>query len=265
MKLLSFGGRSRREYKLSHGLLANPSRPTRFRYRSSTGQLDWTMSPSIVGALDVILYVVLLANMFADYQDLDPAICAELVLQAMKTHRAPQPAVAPQYGMPPPSGGGYGIPQQQQPQYGLPPVQSQQAGGLANNPQLTQLLGSLNGQDLQKLLSAAGVQQPQTPQTPHQPQQPAAGGITPDLARILATAGVNTNASGQAAAYGQPPVQSATPQQNSYNALASNPALASLLSGAAAQQPVQQVPVGGTAGGQPDMQEIMAQLAKYKR
>ncbi|KAF2096828.1 hypothetical protein NA57DRAFT_58715 [Rhizodiscina lignyota] len=154
---------------------------------------------------------------FEEYQDLEPGVVAELVLRAKQTHGAQQPASA-SYGLPPPpSAGGYGMPQQAS--YGLPPAQS---------PNATQILSSLNPQDLQKLLSAAGIQQPQTPSVAYQQQGPVGGGITPDLARLLASAGVNTSVAAAP--------QSSMPQQGSYS-----------------------------GGGQPDMQEIMANLAKYKR
>ena len=177
------------------------------------------------------------------------------------------------YGMP----ASYGMP----PQYGFPQQQSQppqpaQATAAPNN--FGNLIGSLDGAGLQKLLSSMQQQQ-------HQVQQPAAvaasqnpgmpaSGLTPDLARLLGGGG---NVQPQQPGYGHP---TQGQQTNSFAALSGNPALASLLGGvgggavgAVAPQTAQQMQHGGppqaggphALAGQPDMQEIMAQLAKYRR
>lgn len=192
-----------------------------------------------------------------EYSDLDPAVCAELVIRAKQTNQPP-----PNQYSGPQSAGGYGVQQQQQPpQYGYGGPQAQQQPALGNNANIAQLLSSLNPQELQNVLSAAGIQQPQTPQTPHQQQQP---GMSADLARLLAGAGVSNGNAHPAQGYNQSPPQSANSQQSPFNALASNPALASLLGGTGGAAPAQAAPAPAAAS-QPDMQEIMAQLAKYKR
>ena len=129
---------------------------------------------------------------------------------------------------------------------------------------------------LQKLLSS--MQQQPSSQNP----SVQASGLTPDLARLLGGAGGNVlqaqhqPTAAAAAAYGQPPQAGTATQPNALAALSSNPAFASLLGGAGgagalggvppqAQQPMQHGPPHHGLAGQPDMQEIMAQLAKYRR
>jgi hypothetical protein len=108
--------------------------------------------------------------MTIEYEDLDPAIAAELVIRAKQTHGAPQVA----YGLPP-TPANYGIPP---PSYGYPPPQPQQAPPQypTHPPQppsnISNLLGSL---------SAAN----QPPNMLHQQQPPQQTGMTPDLARLL--------------------------------------------------------------------------------
>ena len=178
------------------------------------------------------------------------------------------------YGMPPQ----YGFPaQSQQPQ----PQQPPQPVGIPNANNLGSLISSMDGAGLQKLLSSI-QQQPTSQNNGAQPS-----GLTPDLARLLSGAGSNV-LQGQlqpaaAPAYGQPPqATAAAAHQNPLAALSNNPAFASLLGGSGgagalgavppqAQQPMQHgVPQQPGAphhvlGRQPDMQEIMAQLAKYRR
>lgn len=219
-----------------------------------------------------------------DYDNLDPSICADLVNRAKQMKNAPHQA---QYNIPPAVFGAaqYGMPSQQQPQPPSTQLQfqpPQQVPGGA--PNLASIMTSLDANSLQKLLGAM-QQAPQTPQTPvhavHQTQQ-SQGGISSDLARLLS--GVQQpQAQNQQAPYQQqqqPFYQQQQPQapqqQNAFNALASNPSLASLLgaAGLAQQQPQQHMSAQqpsmqqGPAPSQqptPDMQQIMAQLSRYRQ
>lgn len=170
------------------------------------------------------------------------------------------------YGMPPAQ---YGLPPQQP---SMPFAAPQQPAAGAPAPDVASLISNLDSDSLQKLLATIG-----------QPgQQPTAAtpstGITPDLSRLL----------GGAAQPGQPqagPPQAFPPAQqpqawqqqppsqpgaNPFASLQGNPALASFFGGqqnasTPQQPPLQQQAAGAPPGGKPDMQEIMAQLAKYRR
>lgn len=201
---------------------------------------------------------------FEEYANLDPSIAAVLVVNAKQTHgivpvAPPAPA---QYGIPPQQ---YGMPPVPQPNYPPPQNPPNQSLPPASNANLSNLISSLDTTGLQQLLGAMSQQAPsQTSQ-----QQPPTG-LTPDLARLLSSTAAPPP---QQPAYGQ----QALPHTNSnpYAAMANNPALASLLGGQGQaplptpQQPppppqnqtTNQVPPPG----QPDMNEIMAQLAKYRR
>ncbi|KAF1351887.1 hypothetical protein BDV97DRAFT_375919 [Delphinella strobiligena] len=113
---------------------------------------------------------------FDEYQDLDPNVAAELVIRA-KAQAVPayQPPT-----FPPPIQYGYGgLPQ---PPLPLPPQMSQVTVPPAQ-PNLSNLITSLDPTGLQKLLGAM------QPQTPHHPQQPhSATGMTSDLAKLLGNA-----------------------------------------------------------------------------
>ena len=211
-----------------------------------------------------------------EYDNLDPSVCAELVMRAKKnnTEQLSSPYGVPaSYGMPPQ----YGFPpQNQQPQ----PQQPQQPVGVPTTNNLGSLISSMDGAGLQKLLSSM-QQHPSSHNTSVQ-----SSGLTPDLTRLLGGAGGNILQAQQqhptaAGAYGQPP-QAAAAQPNALAALSNNPAFASLLGGAggagalgAVPPQAQQSMQHGTPqqpgaphpalAGQPDMQAIMAQLAKYRR
>ncbi|KAL6721084.1 nuclear polyadenylated RNA-binding protein 3 [Lecanora helva] len=108
---------------------------------------------------------------FDDYEDLDANIAAEIVIRAKTTHLAPAPPPQ-QYQQPQP----YGASPYQQP---LPHQQIQntqpqaQAQAPSNPPNLANLITSLDGPALQKLLGAMSQQQtPQTPSNPHQSPHP---------------------------------------------------------------------------------------------
>ncbi|KAJ9665943.1 nuclear polyadenylated RNA-binding protein 3 [Coniosporium apollinis] len=207
---------------------------------------------------------------FEEYENLEPSICAQLVLRAKQTHGAPQPQ-QPAYGMP---SAAYGMPPVQ---YGLPPPQPppqqylppQHLPAAMGNPSLSNTIANLDPSSLQQLLGAMQHQPSQAPQQPPQQphQQAPPPALTADLARILG--GAAPAPQHQTPAYNQPPQQM---QGNPYGTLAGNPALASLLGGvgtpqqqAPQQQAPPQPPPQGQQQGQPDMQEIMAQLAKYRR
>ena len=172
------------------------------------------------------------------------------------------PPVPAQYGIPPQQ---YGMPLVPQPNYPPPQNPSNQSLPLASNANLSNLISSLDTTGLQQLLGAMSQQAPsQTSQ-----QQPPTG-LTPDLARLLSSTAA------------QPPQQPAYGQQdlphtnsNPYAAMANSPALASLLGGrsqAPLPKPQQPPPLPqnqttnqALPPGQPDMNEIWAQLAKYRR
>lgn len=207
-------------------------------------------------------------------------MCAELVTRAKKnnTDQIASPYGVPaSYGMPLQ----YGLPSQnQQPQSQPPPPpqpQPHQPIGVPTANNLGSLISSMDAAGLQKLLSS--MQQQPSSQNPNV----QASGLTPDLARLLGGAGGNVlqsqhqpTAAAAPPAYGQQPQAAAATQPNALAALSSNPAFASLLGGAGgagalgavppqAQQPMQHGGPHHGLTGQPDMQEIMAQLAKYRR
>ncbi|KAL2356182.1 hypothetical protein BJ546DRAFT_1025037 [Cryomyces antarcticus] len=205
---------------------------------------------------------------FEEYDDLDPTICAQLVIRAKQANAAPAQA---SYGVPPSNGYGsapqaqYGY-QSMQP--AVPPQQAPQP--LANAaPNLSNLITSLDGAGLQRLLGA--MQSPQTPSQPqHQQQQPPppSANLLPDLARLLGNAGGAQAFQGQQPHY-QPQLQQPVQQADTYAALRSNPALAGLLGGQQQAPPTRQEPP--PPGQQlyqqpaPDMAKILAQLGNYRR
>lgn len=178
------------------------------------------------------------------------------MVRAKATHVAPQPTQ--HYPAPP-----YSTPQYGQPPQQMPPQQQQQAGA----PNLANLITSLDGPALQKLLGAMS-QSPQTPQTPQQPQFQSQQ--QPDLTALLS--GVTRQQ--QSYSYGTPQQQQQQPppQQQQYNAqalnhaFANNPALASLLANTAnrgVQPPLPQQQY--QPGQQPQVQNIMEQLNRWKQ
>ncbi|KAF2144552.1 uncharacterized protein K452DRAFT_295986 [Aplosporella prunicola CBS 121167] len=215
---------------------------------------------------------------FEEYTDLDPMVCAQLVIRARDQARAqPTPQYPAQYGMPPP-------------QYGMPPAQPSVSYAVAPQPQpgpgatpdLSNLISTLDSTGLQKLL--ATIQNPagapaSASLPPQQAPPPAASTLTPDIARLLGNTGGAANAA-PTSAYGQPPPQmqgyAHQAPVSAYASLAGNPALAGMMgqpSGATPMQPMtgagmppSVAPAASGAPPQPqDMQEIMAQLAKYRR
>ncbi|KAF2814618.1 uncharacterized protein BDZ99DRAFT_434331 [Mytilinidion resinicola] len=188
---------------------------------------------------------------YEEYADLEPSTAAKLVLNAKHTHVLPiAPPTPTQYGMP---SSGYSLSQPGYPQMqGLP---SQGPPPPAKNANLSTLISSLDTSGLQKLL---GVMQQPNAQQAQQPQT----GLSPDLARLLSAAAGPPSQQG----YGQQTPLRGGPDQNAYAALANNPALASLLGGQQPNGPQSRAPPAqNQPAPQPDMNEIMAQLAKYRR
>lgn len=125
---------------------------------------------------------------FDEYEDLDAATAAEIVVRAKSTHVAPpqtQPQFPrPSYGMPqygPPTPSAY--PHQNGPPQQIPPQQPQ-AGGPPSS--IANTLSTLDGPALQKLLASMS-QNPQASQPPQNLQAPALPGQNPDLAAILSS------------------------------------------------------------------------------
>ncbi|KAF2870986.1 hypothetical protein BDV95DRAFT_628898 [Massariosphaeria phaeospora] len=176
---------------------------------------------------------------FNEYADLDPSTAAALVNNAKQSQSQPVQPPAPQlqsYGQ----------------SYGIPSYSSTQPPAPTNAPNLSNFISSLDANGLSQLLGVMSG-------TAAQPSQPPSTGLTPDLARLLGSVSAPT----QAPTY-TPVAQVPQIYPNSYQ----NQALASLLN---AQQPMHatapptQAPAQVTPTGQPDMNEIMAQLAKYQR
>ncbi len=180
---------------------------------------------------------------FNEYADLDPPTAAALVIQSKQASYRPVPAPvqAPTtYGQ---------VYQNPTPVF---PYTSTTPTSATNSADLSKLLGSLDPNSMSQLLGALGSSAAQTP-------QPPAPGITSDLARLLSSVS-NPAAVPTYEAPALPPQSYANPYQN--------PSFAQFYGGqASAQQhpqPTQHLPPAASPG-QPDMNEIMAQLAKYQR
>ncbi|KAK3077269.1 hypothetical protein LTS18_010770, partial [Coniosporium uncinatum] len=201
---------------------------------------------------------------FDEYPPIPPNAAVELVLRARTTHQLPP---THQYGN---TQASYGLPPAQ---YGLPPLQQQQLPPpqqpmSVTDPNIQNILSSLGGNDLQRVLGALQHHNPSAIPPQHQPQAQQAAqllpsGITPDLARILGSANMNAGPSAppqqhhqqQQQSYGyaqqqqqqqqQPPTpQSANSNSNAYSGLASI-----LQQASQAPQQGQQVGAKSTASG----------------
>ncbi|PWY87898.1 hypothetical protein BO94DRAFT_534899 [Aspergillus sclerotioniger CBS 115572] len=190
-----------------------------------------------------------------EYPDVEPSIAAEIVFHAQSMQRGAPPAPFP------PNPAAFGVPPLPVPAASVPPVpqvpQVPQAPlPMANQPNIANLITSLDGPTLQSLL---GVLQQRPPAIPSAPQ-PFPAASTPhgaaDLASLLNAAT-------------RPPV-AANPQQQlpsqpfplqAPNApVVSDPNLISLLAkGLGGQQPQNQAAVGS------QVQNIMNQLGKWKQ
>ncbi|KAL9041025.1 MAG: hypothetical protein Q9214_004257 [Letrouitia sp. 1 TL-2023] len=195
---------------------------------------------------------------YEEYDELDAHIAAELVFRAKTARLTPS---AQQPSMP-----GYGAMRYGQPLQAIPPPQSQSTGA---TPNIANLITSLDGPSLQKLLGAINPQSPQTPSaTQYQnPQQPA---NIPDLAALL---GNNTQQHQQPQTpqhgYPQYPQSGAAQAQNQapYSNYGTNTALAALLGNTNSKSSAQGLPQQhqGQPGQQQNVQSIMEQLARYKQ
>ncbi|KAF1988201.1 hypothetical protein K402DRAFT_419551 [Aulographum hederae CBS 113979] len=203
---------------------------------------------------------------FMEYDFQTPQTMADLFLQTKRAHAQPQ--------YPTHQGPQYGAPQQSQQSayasgYGMPPGQARP--GAANprtnpqlqDPQVQQLLSQLGGTDIQRVLASlqqSGGAAQNTPNQYHAAQQyQAPTGITPDLARLL---GTSNAVAAPAAAYAPP-----TPvSENPYRGGMQSQSLAGMFAGGqAGQQQQQHGQQSQQSQQQPDMNEIMAQLSRYKR
>ncbi|KAI4174805.1 MAG: hypothetical protein LQ343_002043 [Gyalolechia ehrenbergii] len=201
---------------------------------------------------------------FEEYNELDAHIAAELVIRAKAARLAPPPIQQPIT----PS---YGAPQYNRP---LQPVVPQQAQQPAGAPNIANLITSLDGPALQKLLGAMS-QNPQSPHTPQPgqaptPQQPP---HMPDLSSILGNPQQQAHQGYPEYPQSGPPQ---TQQQSPYGVptngqgFANNPALASLLANVGGNRPPVQQGLApqqhqNQPGQQQHVQTIMEQLARWKQ
>ncbi|KAF3005127.1 hypothetical protein E8E13_010277 [Curvularia kusanoi] len=176
---------------------------------------------------------------FNEYADLDLITAAMLINNAKQTAQAAQPP-APAYGYNPPM-----------PQYPPPTANPFQAAQAAQ-PNISNIIGSLDPNTITQLLGAMSQQN-----NVAQNAQPAPA-INTDLARLLAQ--VSSSSPTHTPGFSTP-AQSHLPQvgQAQYSALAAMLGGQSQASAPPVQPPAQQ------PAGAPDMNEIMAQLAKYQR
>jgi hypothetical protein len=146
------------------------------------------------------------------------------------------------------------------PSYGnpAPPPAAQYPPAAASNaPDFSNLISALDSNGLSQLLGAMS-QNNASQGAPSHATVP-----TPDLARLLGS----VSSPAQASLYAATPQAASQGYPNMYH----NASLASLLAGQTPTQqpsmvaPPVQTPTQATPGGQPDMNEIMAQLAKYQR
>jgi hypothetical protein len=224
------------------------------------------MSDLMVRIIKYVPQPVDCAKLLSEYADLDPATAALLVINAKQTQAQPlQPPAPAQAPATAPGYGNYTLPLTPQSNYApaqppAAPLPSTNAG----NPDLSSLISSMDASQLQKLLGA--IQPPQSQQAPQQQASPSfsgAAGAT-DLARLL---GSMSAQQGQTQGYQPPSGQTPQQYQDSFQSLANNPAFASLLGNQStpAAAPVQPPTQATPSPQQPDMAEIMAQLAKYQR
>lgn len=201
----------------------------------------------------------------SEYDELDANIAAELVIRAKSTHLAPTPGPGlGAYNAVPT----YGAPQYAQTPQQLPPQQLQSP---AANPNLANLITSMDGPALQKLLGAM-AQNPQTPQSAPNPQsQTSQQTQIPDLAALLSSVTRQQAAQPHGYPYAQQQQQSqpapySTPASNL--SFANNSALSSLLSNTG-NRPPQQGMLNQEQQMQPvqqhHVQNIMEQLARWKQ
>jgi len=254
-----------KEYRLSLKSFVSRKSQAKSLSKYSTG-VEGKTTCALKAGPTMATHVCRLANEHVEYEELDANVAAELVVRAKGTHMAPQQNSGPSY-----PGPQYG----QYPQQGPLQHQPQQQAPPAGAPNIANLITSLDGAALQKLLGAMS-QNPQTPQTtqhpyqqnhqPHQPQQPQQ---QPDLAALLNS--VNRQ---QPPQQGYPYGAQQPPQQQQYNAqavnqaFANNPTLASLLGNAANRAPQPAMPQQQQhyqPSQQHNVQNLMDQLNRYRQ
>ena len=196
-----------------------------------------------------------------EYDDLEARIAAELVIRAKAKSSAPQPSAQSQYQIPPQA---YGAPQYAQPPPQVP-LQHQAPAPAGQQPNIANLITSLDGPALQKLLGAM-QQSPKVAQAPqhnappqHIPQQQIPQ--TQDLAALLGNAArqqlpAQPPPNQQGYPYQQQPMQRQSSQQYQYG---------TPYQGQQQIMPSQhQQPQQGQHE-QQHVQNIMEQLAKWKQ
>lgn len=232
----------------------------------------------------------IIANILVEYEELDAGVAADVVIRAKQTTTTHQSPGAPQFGQNYSHASGLNV--QHSPQQQLPQPVHQQLASTAN-PSVQNAIQSLDSQTLQKLLSSLHQGAGNSSQYQGSPQQ---GQPPQDLAALLSNVARQTPQA-QQGGYPQPPTptqsypppyqtqQQPPPQQHQQypqqsqqataNPFTSNPALAQLLSRAqpngqqAGNQyqgvPHQQQQQQPQAQQSQNVQDIMAQLAKYRQ
>ena len=205
------------------------------------------------------------ADSLLEYDALDANIAAELVIRAKSTHLAPPPGPVPGPYNTAPS---YGAPQYGQAPQNLPSQQPQPAGA---NPNLANLITSMDGPALQKLLGAM-AQNPQTPQSAlnSQSQTPQQAAQIPDLAALLGNVNRQQPQQGYAYAHQQQSQPNTYPVSSPNSSFTNQAALSSLFGNAGNRPPPQgmvnqQQQIQPGQPQQPHVQNIMEQLARWKQ
>lgn len=195
-----------------------------------------------------------------EYEDLDASVAAEIVVRAKSTHLAPAP-VSAQY----PVGAAYGAPHYAQGSQALQQQQQPQEGGAPAN--ITNLITSLDGPSLQKLLGAM-AQSPQTSPNAQRAQPSQQPVQSQNLASLLSSVARQQVLPQQGYPYNTASQQQQYAGPVTNPSFADNPALSSLLSNANGRNVPQALPTQQhqqQPGQQQSVQDIMAQLARYKQ
>jgi hypothetical protein len=170
-----------------------------------------------------------------EYADLDPTTAALLVNNAKQTQSQPVQPPAPNFGF-----------NRNMPPFNQPTPNPFAQAPAAQQSNISSLITSLDSASLSQLLGAmSGNNVQQNPQPPNN--------FNADIARLLA----QVSSPAQTPGYGAP-TQPQMPQLSHFPGLASLLASQSQVSTPQAQNAPQ-------ANGNPDMSEIMAQLAHYQR
>ncbi|KAH7394262.1 hypothetical protein DE146DRAFT_127235 [Phaeosphaeria sp. MPI-PUGE-AT-0046c] len=172
---------------------------------------------------------------FNEYADLDPPTTALLVNNAKQTQSQPVQPPTPAFGF-----------NRNMPPFNQPP-QNPFASASASQPNMTNIISSLDPASLSQLLGA--MSSGNTPQN----QQPPPD-FNANLARLLA----QVSSPAQTPGFSTTP-HAQMPQLNHF------PGLAAMLANQAQSAPPPAPSTSQPGGAQPDMSEIMAQLAQYQR